>query len=621
MQMKTKNIFIATMFFLLSNNVTPVVAADGIDVSHLGINNSLVRVTGDAKYVMLPVQESIDDARVNLIVDGKLERTFYVRLARNKVDYMVPFDISMYKGRNIIFDVMSQHDRTTVREPKNEAGWSHIVLADTFDVTNREKYRPLYHHTPLYGWMNDPNGMFYNDGKWHLYYQWNPYGSKWQNMTWGHSSSKDLVHWTHEPTAIEPNGLGTVFSGSSALDKHNTAGFGENAVVTLYTSAGESQMQSLAHSNDNGTTFEIYAGNPVITLDSEARDPNFFYNEATNEWNLVLAHALEHEVLIFSSNDMKKWTLKSAFGKVGAQEGVWECPDLFPLEIDGTTKWVMLVNLNPGGPFGGSGIQYFIGDFDGTTFTPDTDADGSIPTKWLDYGKDNYAVVSWSDAPDNRRTLIGWMSNWQYAAEVPTTQFRSANTLPRDISLFKSNDGRIYAATVPSPEVQEIVGSPTIKAKSLTIGNPARTFSLPKENDGICAISMEIDAHKAQDFKIVLKNTVENKKASTKEKEDMVVMSYDPETSSFVFDRSESGLTDFSIDFPATTVAPTFSNNGKLNLMIFIDRSSVEIFGNDGRFAMTNLVFPEKPYDTLELSATKGYAKVENLTISPINVK
>lgn len=313
---------------------------------------------------------------------------------------------------------------------------------------------------------------------------------------------------------------------------------------------------------------------------------------------------------------MKKWDLKSAFGKVGAQEGVWECPDLFPLQIDGKTKWVMLVNLNPGGPFGGSGIQYFTGDFDGTTFTPDLDSDGNVPTKWLDFGKDNYAVVSWSDAPDNRRAIIGWMSNWQYAADVPTTQFRSANTLPRDISLFRGNDGQIYARTLPSPEIKAIVGKPTLSNKSITIGHPGRTFSLPKDNDGICKISMEIDAQKSQTIEITLKNTPE-KKSEAPEK---VVMQYDPAAATFVFDRTESGLSDFSIDFPATTVAPTFSNNGKLTLDIYIDRSSIEIFGNDGRFAMTNLVFPSSPYDTIEISASKGYAKVNNLTISPIKL-
>ena len=613
---KTFSTIIASV--MMASAVIPA-AGEGVEVNHLGVNNSLVRVTGDAKYLILPVQESVDDARVNVIVDGKLEKTFYVRMAKNKVDYTVPFDLTPYKGKNVVLDFYSVHDRSTAREPKTEAGWSQITLADTFSTVNREKYRPAYHHTPLYGWMNDPNGMFYADGKWHLYYQWNPYGSKWQNMTWGHSSSSDLIHWEHHPVAIEPNGLGTVFSGSCAIDVDNTSGFGKDAVIAMYTSADKSQMQSLAHSLDSGMTFDIYAANPVITLDTEARDPNFFYNKETGEWTLVLAHALEHEVLIFNSKDLKKWELKSAFGKVGAQEGVWECPDLFPIEFEGKTKWVLLVNLNPGGPFGGSGIQYFVGDFDGTTFTPDLDADGSVPTKWLDFGKDNYAVVSWSDAPEGRRTIIGWMSNWQYAADVPTTQFRSANTLPREVSLFRGEDGRIYVATMPSPEIYASLAEPVVKLKSITVGNPARSFSLPKDNDGVCLISMDIDARKAQSVEIILKNTAEEKEEIENKLEDKVIMTYDPETSNFIFDRTASGNDDFSIEFPATTVAPVYKSDGKLNLQIFIDRSSIEVFGNNGRFAMTNLVFPQKPYDTLEISTTKGFARIDNLTVSPIN--
>ena len=592
-------------------------ATDGIEIHHLGTDNSLIRVTGNGRYVMFPVQESIDDARVNVLVDGNIEKTFYVRLARNKVDYMVPFDLSPYQGKNVIFDIVSHHDRSTAREPKAEAGWSHIVLSDTFNVTNREKYRPAFHHTPKYGWMNDPNGMFFQDGTWHLYYQWNPYGSKWQNMTWGHSTSSDLVHWNHEPTAIEPNGLGSVFSGSAAIDTNNTTGFGKDAVVALYTSAGTSQMQSLAHSLDGGTSFEIFPANPVITLDTEARDPNFFYDSKTGLWNLVLAHALDHEVLFFTSPNLKSWKLNSSFGKVGAQEGVWECPDLFPLEIDGTTKWVLLVNLNPGGPFGGSGIQYFVGGFDGKSFTPDTESDGTVPTKWLDFGKDNYAVVSWSNAPNGRRTILGWMSNWQYAADVPTTQFRSANTLPREVSLFRGEDSQIYAASIPSPEIYSIIGKPSVRQKSINVGHPGRTFELPTENDGICFISMDIDARKAESFDIVLKYVPE-KSTVTKEKEEKITLTYDPGASIFVCDRTDTGNDNFSIDFPATTVAPTFTSNGKLSLEIFIDKSSIEIFGNDGKFAMTNLVFPSHPYNILEITSNKGYAKVENLTIAPI---
>ena len=314
-------------------------ASDGVKVEHLGANNTLVRLTGEGRYLLLPVQESIDDATVNVLVDGKFDRKIYVRLAKSKVDYTVPLDIERYKGHDVVLNIVTTQDRGSVRDAKEDACWNRFEVTDTFDTSNREKFRPAYHHTPLYGWMNDPNGMFYKDGRWHLYYQWNPFGSKWQNMTWGHSSSEDLVNWTHHPVAIEPNGLGTVFSGSSAIDSTGSAGFGKGAVVAMYTSADVSQIQSLASSTDGGETFTIYPGNPVLTLDSEARDPNMFWDKDKKHWVLVLAHALEHEMLIFTSPDMKEWTLESSFGKgLGAQDGVWECPDLFELPVDGTDK-------------------------------------------------------------------------------------------------------------------------------------------------------------------------------------------------------------------------------------------------------------------------------------------
>ncbi len=588
-------------------------AAEGISVEHLGTNNTLVRVNSDSRYIIMPVQESNDDARVNVLVDGKLERVIYVRLAKSKVDYTVPFDLTPYKGRHVVLNIVTSQNRSSVREAKDDACWSNFALADTFDTANREKYRPLFHHTPLYGWMNDPNGMFYKDGVWHLYYQCNPYGSKWQNMTWGHSTSTDLVNWEHHPAAIEPDGLGTIFSGSCAIDTENSAGFGKDAVLAMYTSADASQIQSLAHSLDNGMTFDKYPGNPTLTLESEARDPNMFWNPDTKLWTLVLAHALDHEMLIFTSPDMKQWTLQSAFGKgLGCQDGVWECPDLFQLPVEGTDqkKWMLICNINPGGPFGGSAVQYFIGDFDGKTFTPDKDAEGKVPTKWLDFGKDNYATVSWSDAPDGRRAIIGWMSNWQYAAEVPTTQFRSANTLPREVSLFLGADGQVYAATAPSPELDALRGKPSVSAKGVSVGSKAKNYSLPAANDGVCEIELTLNPREAKTVLLTLSNPAGDK----------VVMAYDPAAGTFSTDRRESGLTDFSQEFPAVTVAPVFGKGKELSLRLFIDRSSIEVFGNEGRFAMTNLVFPSTPYTTLSVTAEGGSAKVEALKIYPISV-
>ncbi len=586
-------------------------AERGVEIEHLGVNNTLVRVTADGKYLILPVQESNDEATVNVLVDGKTDKTLSVRLAKSKVDYTVPLKIEDYKGKKVLLNVVTSQSRSSVREAKEDACWQNISVSDTFDTSNREKFRPAYHHTPLYGWMNDPNGMFYKDGEWHLCYQWNPYGSKWQNLSWGHSVSRDLIHWEHRPDAvIEPDGLGMIFSGSSAVDRSGSAGFGKDAVVAMYTSAAASQIQSLAWSDDNGETFTKYDGNPVLTLDSEARDPNMFWDAERNVWILVLAHALDHEMLIFSSPDMKDWTLESSFGRgLGAQDGVWECPDLFELPVNGESgkKWVLLCNLNPGGPFGGSATQYFIGDFDGKTFTSDTDDSGKVPTKWLDYGKDHYATVSFSDAPDGRRTVIGWMSNWQYAPEVPTMQFRSANTLPREMGIFRAPDGQLYVSSTPSPEVDALRGALVKSVSKTSLGSKARTYSIPE----LCEIDMEISPKKAESVEIELSNAAGEK----------VVMIYDAKSDSLSFDRRKSGIVDFSQDFPAVTVSPAYTDGDKVGLRIFIDRSSIEVFGKDGRFAMTNLVFPNSPYSRLSVRATGGSARLSDLKIYSITVE
>ncbi|MCH5221740.1 MAG: GH32 C-terminal domain-containing protein [Muribaculaceae bacterium] len=598
--------------FLLAALFALTAAASGPEAVFLGTNHALLRVDADrGKYLLMPVQETIEDSKVNIIVDGHIDKTIYVRLAKYRVDHTVPFDLSPYKGHTVVFSIETSQSRSSVREAKEDACWSRFAYADTFDTSNREKYRPAYHHTPLYGWMNDPNGMFYADGTWHLYYQYNPYGSKWQNMTWGHSTSTDLVHWQHLPLAIEPDALGTIFSGSCAIDSTNSAGFGKNAVIAMYTSADRSQTQSLAHSTDGGLSFVKYPGNPAITMDSEARDPNFFFDKESGEWKLVLAHALNKEMVFFSSPDLKNWTYTGAFGKgLGAQNGVWECPDLFQLPVKGTDmkKWMLICNINPGGPFGGSATQYFIGEFDGKTFKADEDADGNVPVKWLDYGKDFYATVTWNNAPQGRRTAIGWMSNWQYAAEVPTSQYRSANTLPREIELYKGDDGQIYAASLPSPEIDAIRGNVVSKATAVNIGAKARSYKLPAS--GLAEICIDLNTQKATQALIKLSNNFGEE----------VLMTYDPTTDVLSFDRKNSGLTDFSQDFPDPSEGKAFSTDGALSLRIFIDHSSIEIFANDGRLVMTNLVFPRSPYTTLSVSDKDGATRIDNLKIYDINI-
>ena len=530
----------------------------------LSSNHAMKRVKTADKYILLPVEEEEGYAHIRVIKDNQVVKEFNCKLAINKTDYNVPLDVSEYGG-DVLLDIQFSGDKRSIGLINNFVCWKDIKATNVFDSKNREKFRSIYHHTPVYGWMNDPNGMFYKDGVWHLYYQYNPYGSQWENMTWAHSTSTDLIHWKNHGEVIQPDALGTIFSGSSVVDKENTAGFGKDAVVAFYTSAGAAQTQSIAYSMDNGETFKKYVNNPILTSDvPDFRDPNVFWNEEVKQWNLILAAG--QQMNIYSSKNLKDWKYESSFGEgYGNHGGVWECPDLLKMG----DKWVLICNINPGGPFGGSATQYFVGSFDGHKFTCESKPE---VTKWMDYGKDHYATVSFSNAPDGRIVVLPWMSNWQYANQVPTQQFRSANGLPRDLGLYSYN-GEDYVSVKPSPEVfAAFEKKPSGRLQS--------------------AAYIEVTNIKSN-ASIVLSN----------DKGERVTMVYDGKNATFSMDRTESGVTDFHSDFKAKTVAPT---NGVIKSMqIFIDRCSIEAFDTEGKVAMTNLVFPSKPYDKIIVKGCK----------------
>ncbi len=530
----------------------------------LSSNHAMKRVKTADKYILLPVEEEEGYAHIRVIKDNQVVKEFNCKLAINKTDYNVPLDVSEYGG-DVLLDIQFSGDKRSIGLINNFVCWKDIKATNVFDSKNREKFRSIYHHTPAYGWMNDPNGMFYKDGVWHLYYQYNPYGSQWENMTWAHSTSTDLIHWKNHGEVIQPDALGTIFSGSSVVDKENTAGFGKDAVVAFYTSAGAAQTQSIAYSTDNGETFKKYVNNPILTSDvPDFRDPNVFWNEEVKQWNLILAAG--QQMNIYSSKNLKDWKFESSFGEgYGNHGGVWECPDLLKMG----DKWVLICNINPGGPFGGSATQYFVGSFDGHKFTCESKPE---VTKWMDYGKDHYATVSFSNAPDGRIVVLSWMSNWQYANQVPTQQFRSANGLPRDLGLYSYN-GEDYVSVKPSPEVfAAFEKKPSGRLQS--------------------AAYIEVTNIKSN-ASIVLSN----------DKGERVTMLYDGKNATFSMDRTESGVTDFHSDFKAKTVAPT---NGVIKSMqIFIDRCSIEAFDTEGKVAMTNLVFPSKPYDKIIVKGCK----------------
>ena len=545
------------------------------ETQFLSNNHCLYRIQQKDKCLLLPVQESAEMSNIKVIAGNKQMKSLNVRLAMNKVDYYVPFYLDEFNEEKML--ALDIHVNGNYR---NDGGistftcWKNIKTAESFDTTNHEQYRPLYHHTPAYGWMNDPNGMFFKDGVWHLYFQHNPYGSQWENMTWGHSTSTDLIHWKFQGDPIQPDAWGSIFSGSSVVDKNNTAGFGENAIVALYTSAGENQTQSMAYSTDNGKTFTKYDGNPIITSNvPDFRDPHMFWNENIKKWNMILAAG--QQMNIYSSDNLKDWKFESSFGaEYGSHGGVWECPDLMKMKVRGTDKekWMLVCNINPGGPSGGSATQYFVGDFDGHKFTCESKPE---VTKWMDYGKDHYATVTFDNAPNGRHVALAWMSNWQYANQVPTMQYRSANSIPRDLGLFEYK-GNTYCSVTPSEEI-----------------TAARSKKPSKSLSEACEMVVNLKG----DATITLSNS----------KGEKVVMTYKAKDETFSMDRTLSGKTDFSSDFAAITTAPVY---GKMNkLRIFIDKSSIEVFDNDGKMAMTNLVFPTRPYDKVTIKGkTKKYA-------------
>ena len=533
----------------------------------LSDKHAMLRVTPEKKYLLLPVEEKESETHIKIIKDGHSMQAINVRLATGKPDYYVPLDLSAFgKEGKILLDLSFKGNYRTVGNIEDYSCWQLMKESDTFDTTNREAYRPVYHHTPLWGWMNDPNGMFYKDGVWNLYFQFNPYGSTWENMTWGHATSRDLVHWQYEGTPVEPDALGTIFSGSAVVDSNNTAGFGKGAIVAMYTSAAENQTQSLAYSTDGGKTFSKYAGNPILTEKApDFRDPKIIWNRDTKEWNLTVATG--QKMNFYTSSDLKNWKYESSFGEgYGCHKGVWECPDLIQMA---NGKWVLFCNINPGGPFGGSATQYFVGQWDGHKFTCDSKPE---VTKWMDYGKDHYATVTFSNAPDGRHVAMPWMSNWQYAAIVPTKQYRSGNGIPRDLGIF-SDGGEEYLSVKPSPEILK-----AFTKKAQTLGD---------------ACMVEVSGLR-RNTTIELSNG----------KGERVVMRYDAANQSFSVDRMKSGQSDFSDVFAAVTTAPT---HGKVSrVLIFIDKSSVEVFDADGKFALTNLVFPTKPYDRLTVKGGKS---------------
>ena len=474
--------------------------------------------------------------------------------------------------------------------------WGHLIFCSmkklilfclfSLSAFAQEKHRPTMHFTPPSMWMNDPNGMFFLNGTYHLYYQYYPKSTVWGPMHWGHATSTDLIAWTHQPIALYPDSLGLIFSGSAVVDRNNTAGFGKNAVVAVFThhnmdweKAGrvDRENQSIAYSLDEGQTFTKFTGNPVIKNPGipNFRDPNVAWNAAANQWVMTLA--TEDRVTFYASADLKNWTRESDFGaNLGSHAGVWECPDLFPTTVDGVKKWVLLVSMNPGAPNGGSGTQYFVGDFDGKTFTSQ-----DTQTRWIDWGRDNYAGVTFHET-ESKRIFMGWMSNWDYATVVPTGSWRSATTIARDLSLVRIN-GAYTIASNPVAELQKYVTS----TKAIKTGSIIKSSTVGMLTGELKSLA---------DFHIELSNA----------KGESVTIGYEKAGNRFFVDRTKSGKMDFSNRFTGKIYAPRISTSPTMDFRLLTDVASLEFFADKGLSTITEIYFPSEPFTQWRVKSVSG---------------
>lgn len=554
-----------------------------IEVVHLNNYTSQITTPNSVECLWLPIEDGAPEAVVVAVGSERHSVPLNIRLARESVDCYVPFP--MEGVRTLVVDNC----------PHKSVCWQHLT---TSEPKIDKGYRQDVHFSPERGWTNDPNGMFYKNGEWHLCYQHNPYGSKWGNLSWGHAVSRDLVHWEHLPDILYPDELGAIFSGSAVVDEHNTAGFGEGSVVAIYTSAGARQTQSIAYSLDGGMTFTKYEHNPVLTSHrADFRDPKVFWYAPRERWVMVLAAGNAME--IYSSANLTDWTFESRCGEdYGYHTGVWECPDLFELPYEGGTKWVLLCSLSIP-ERGGSSVQYFVGEFDGHRFTPDKK---QPEADLLNYGRDYYATVSWSGVEDGRKVVVGWQNNWDYANDLPTKGYRGYMSLPHQLKLV-NHCGEPKLVAEPAQEV--MAHSHTLVSKEVVEVKDKYNAWRHDSKDGAFVVECDIENLSAQVVGLKLFN----------DSGEWVDVCFDFVDGVLRVDRTNSGEVDFNPRFPSISEAP-LSESTEQHITMVVDRTSVECFTDIA--AISNLVFPQGRYSRLSFHTIGGSATIRNLTIKEL---
>ena len=562
------------------------------------IDNRVIEMEAD-RYLQVPTQNW--GPFVELTVkdpSGNLYSSQRVRLAHDAVDRYIPLYTGGLSGGRMQVQLSMDYSNSVV--PDNMYTSCEAGLEPWEDT-----YRPLYHHAPAYGWMSDPNGMVYTNGKYHLFYQYYPYDPYWHEMHWGHATSTDLVHWEEHPIALFPDEYGVMYSGSVVVDEMNTAGFGAGAMVAVYTSTAPAQAQSLAYSTDEGMTWHKY-GAPVLYGSGDFRDPKVFWWSDRGCWVMIVANGFQIE--IYSSSNLKQWRRELGWGgHVGGHGGVWECPDLIQVPVEGTNemRWVMLVSVGGGTPAGGSGIQYFIGDFVLNDFILHTDGQA----RWVDFGKDNYAGVTWTGYRDAQRrpVFIGWMNNWQYCNATPYgwSPFRGQNTFPRALSLVQTPDG-LCLKSEPVAALDLLRSETVYTPPTESLTDNWQSGLIPLMDEGAAIIEMDFHEGK-QSWKLTLRN----------DSNEYVALGFNAATNEVYLDRQHSGITGFGTDFAVANQVGLLSGDERTQrAMILLDRSSVEFFVNDGRMVLTDLVYPSCPYHFLSL---EGGEAIRRLSVTAMD--
>jgi fructan beta-fructosidase len=506
-------------------------------------------------------------------------------------------------------------------------------------------WQPKIHFDAPPNWINDPNGPIFLDGQYHLFFQMNPSGDQWGNMSWGHAVSPDIVHWKQLPVALAAENGVAIFSGSTVEDINNTSGLcgdpGQKTpgcLIAIYTgNSQDKQTQNLAASRDGGMTWAKYASNPILDLDlKDFRDPKVFWHAPSQSWVMVVALPTQHKLRIYRSKNLRQWEEASEFGPTGSTSGVWECPDLFELAVRDakgnsvSSRWLLNVNVNPGGPAKGSADQYFVGQFDGYRFTEDHPGSGP---HWADWGKDFYASTSFSNLPpDKDRLWIAWMSNWQYADKLPSLPGRGEMTVARRLYFHQSP---AHPALSPSQEPlllvqQPILPIPDEKRYAAMFGAPQfqtiaqanAHIAAQKQSGNVYRLSFTLNPGDAQEAGVRLRRSTVNPSEPAAEE---TVVGVNFETGRIFVDRTRSGKTDWSPDFPVRVSAPLRHPQAiSVPIEIVVDSNSIEVFAEDGETVFTNLIYPAPTSEGIAFYSTatppgSAPALVRDVRLDPLD--